>query len=95
MDQEEVRQFSDQALNLPSISPAAAFEVTHPCAELVIAAILRTQDVAFESIPQQVLLRRKVEDFVALPSRPPRTVRMRLKVANHFLNDRLRPPVPS
>ena len=61
-----MRQFSDQALDLSSVSPAAVFEATHPRAEQVIAAILRTQDVALETIPQQVLLRREVEDFVGV-----------------------------
>ena len=45
LNQEEVRQLPDQALNFSRLSSAAAFEAAHPSAELLVAPSLRTQNV--------------------------------------------------
>ena len=70
MDQEEVRQLSNQTLDLSMISPAAAFEVAHPRTELAVPRVLRAQNVALESISEQVLLRGEVAIFSGSASRP-------------------------
>ena len=64
LEQEDMRQFADDLLDLSGKSPTSSLEVAHPRQEVVVTPALRAQDVPLQVISQQVLFGREVVDLV-------------------------------